>query len=415
MAQFRYRALAPSGDVTEGVMDAPDRDAVISRLRASNHLPVMAAAVDGNAAGEPPVAAPAAPGKAARRWRGRRAGRAQVTAFTRELETLLDAGLPLDDALATIAEATANEAFTAVILDLRVRVREGIALSDAMAAHPALFGGFYRGMVRAGEAGSRLGEALARVGGYLERADRLIASVRTALIYPSILITAVLVSLVVLMTLVVPQFDLLLRESASDLPWNTRLVLDVSAFLRGYGWLVALALIAVWFVLRALWRNPAARARRDRRLLGLPLAGGLITRIEVERLARSLAALLGSGVPLHTALELAAGASANLAMTQAVGAAVEAVKRGERLADALAASGVFPPLAVQLVRVGETGGQLEPMLLKLADFYALDVEVTLKRLVALVEPALIITVSLFAAVVVISLLSAVLGINAIVV
>lgn len=415
MAKFRYRALAPSGDVTEGVMEAPDRDAVISRLRASNHLPVMASALDEDAAGEPPVAPPPAPGKAARRWRGRRAGRAQVTAFTRELEALLDAGLPLDDALATITEATANETFAAVVLDLRLRLREGIALSDAMAAHPALFGGFYRGMVRAGEAGGRLGEALARVGGYLERADRLISSVRTALIYPSILITAVFVSLIVLMTVVVPQFDLLLRESAAKLPWNTRLVLDVSAFLRGYGWLIALALIAGWFALRALWRNPAARARRDRWLLGLPIVGGLITRIEVERLARSLAALLGSGVPLHNALELAAGASANLAMTHAIDAVVDAVKRGERLADALAATGVFPALAVQLVRVGETGGKLEPMLLKLAEFYALDAEVTLNRLVALVEPVLIITVSLFAAVVVISLLSAVLGINAVVV
>ena len=415
MARYSYRALAPSGEITEGVMEAPDRAAVISRLRANNHMPIRAVAVEDR---EPAATAEARPRLAARRLGGmrlswpRRVTRGAVAVFTREMHTLLEAGLPADRALQLIAEISTNPALAAAVTRLRARVRGGAALSEAMAEEGEVFGPFYRAMVRAGEAGGALDVTMESLAGYLERTGRLAASVRSALIYPAILVAAAGVSVLILMTLVVPQFELLFRETAGEIPWITGLVLAVSRLVRGYGWILVLAGLAAWLGLRWRWRRPAARAGRDRAVLRLPVVGHLLARIEVERLARSLATLLANGVALPAALELAGAAANNRVIADAVAVAVERVKQGERLAGVLEAAGGFPPLAVQFIRVGEESGRLESMLLKLADAYAQEVEVTLKRLVALLEPALILLIGVFVAGIVLSLFAAIFGINA---
>ncbi|MFQ5955241.1 MAG: type II secretion system F family protein [Kiloniellales bacterium] len=413
MAQFRYRALAPSGEITEGVMDAPDQDAVVSRLRANDHLPIRAVPLDQpDAVGAETTATP--PPRRRPRWR-RRIGPGAVAVFSREMHTLLDAGLTADRALWVIAETSANPGLAGVAGELRERVHGGAALSEAMAEHGEVFGPFYRAMVRAGEAGGSLEVTLEALASYLERTERLVASIRSALIYPTILVTAAGISVLILMTLVVPQFELLFRETAAEIPWITRLVVALSQFLRGYGWILALVGLAVWLMLRLRWRSPAARARRDAWLLRLPVTSSLVARIEVERFARSLATLLANGVPLPAALELSGAVANNQVIAGAVASAVERVKQGERLAGVLQASGVMPPLAVQLIQVGEESGQLEAMLLKLADGYAQEVEVSLKRLVALVEPLLILFIGGLVALVVVSLFAALFGVNALVV
>lgn len=415
MARYSYRALAPSGEIAEGVMDAPDRAAVISRLRANNHMPIRAVAVDEPLPAATPVARPRPaarrPGRLRWRWR-RRVTQGAITVFTREMHTLLEAGLPADRALQVIADTCANPTLAAVVTGLRARVRGGAPLSEAMAEHGAVFGPFYRAMVRAGEAGGTLDATMESLAGYLERTGRLAASVRSALIYPAILIAAAGVSVLILMTLVVPQFELLFRETAGEVPWITRVVIAASQMLRGYGWILVLAGLAAWLGLRWRWRRPAARARRDRALLRLPVAGHLLARIEVERLARSLATLLANGVALPAALGLAGAVANNQVIADAMAAAVDRVKQGERLAGVLDAAGAFPPLAVQLIRVGEESGRLEAMLLKLADAYAREVEVTMKRLLALLEPSLILLIGVFVAGIVLSLFAAIFGINA---
>lgn len=414
MAQFRYRALAPSGEITEGVMVAPDRNAVIARLRANDHLPIRTERLDQPDPTADAAAAPPAPPRRRPRWR-RRVGPGAVAMFTREMHTLLDAGLTADRALQVIAETSANPGLAAVAGELRQRVHGGAALSEAMAAHGQLFGPFYRAMVRAGEAGGSLDATLEELAGYLERTERLVASVRSALIYPMILVVAAGVSVLILMILVVPQFEMLFRETATEIPWITQVVVALSRFLRGYGWLLVLAALGAWLLLRLPWRAPAARARRDGWLLRLPVIGSLIARIEVERFARSLATLLTNGVSLPAALELSGAAVNNQVIARVAARAVERVKQGERLAGVLQASGVIPPLAVQLVKVGEESGRLEAMLLKLADGYAQEVEVSLKRLVALIEPLLILLIGGLVALVVVSLFAALFGVNALVV
>lgn len=406
MARFKYKAMAPDGAFTEGVMGAADRDVVISRLRANNQMPVMVAPES------EPAAADGKTASAPRHSSRRRPSRASVAVFTRELQTLLEAGLSVDRALEAIAEASAGQPIAATIDDLRRALRGGAALSQAMAEHPDIFGSFYLAMVRAGETGGSLDDALGHLAGYQERAEQIQTAVRSALTYPVILVFATFISLIILMTLVVPQFEQLFRESAVALPISTRIVLVASTVTRDYGWIAAVGLSLAWLYLRINRRSSAARGRWDRARLRLPIVGRLETRIEVERFARSLAALLGNGVSLPMALELAGGTVRNEVIEGAIAEAAGAVKQGERLADSLAAVGVIPPLAIQLIRVGEESGKLSGMLLKLADILAAEIETSMKRLVTLIEPSLIIVIGCFVAFVVISLLTAILEINA---
>lgn len=415
MARFRYRAVSSDGAMTEDVAEAPSRDAVITLLREAGHFPVRISPIESDAdpaAGDAPAADakrqpmdPAATGR-----RGYRLSGERLAVMTRELQTLLAAGLTLERALGVLAETRAAGPVGALMAELRAKVRAGEPLSRAMAGHPQTFSPFYRAMTHAGEAGSSLAEALGRLAGYLERTEALLRTLRSSLIYPTILLLTAFVSVLAIMTFVVPQFELLFHQSGGSLPWLTRAVLGVSAFLRDFGWLLGLAAVAIGFVVHLHWRQPQARRRRDRALLGLPGVGPLIAEVEIERFARALAALLGNGIHLPVALAVAEGTIGNQALAAAVTGAANDVRQGRRLADALAET-AFPPLAVQLIRVGEEAGTLDSLLLTLADLYAAETEAAFKRLVAIVEPLLIVGIGLFVALVVVSFLMAVVGVN----
>lgn len=406
MARFQIRAVAASGEITETVIEAADRDAAVDSLRRGDVLPVSV---------EPVGGAIAAPGPAARsRWRRRGATRAETTLFLRALETLIAAGLNADRALAVAADSGAPPALAQAATAMRAALRGGTALSDAMAAHHGLFDGFDRALVRAGEAGSALAPALGRLVTARERREKLAASVASALIYPAVLLAAAGLSLIVLLSVVVPQFEALFRESAATLPLLTRIVVGAASMLRDWGWIGTLALIGGWIALRSRWRAPAARRARDRMLLRLPLAAPLLRSLGAERLCRSLAALLDSGVALPEALGLAADTAGNAVLAERTNRAAAAVRAGERLADAIARRPVLPPVALALLRVGEESGALPAMLRQAADSLASDAETRLRRLVALIEPALIVAIGLVVAVIVLSLLSAIVGVHALV-
>jgi general secretion pathway protein F len=257
-----------------------------------------------------------------------------------------------------------------------------------------------------------LGEVLDQVAAYQERGARLMRAVRTALIYPAILAVAAALSVVLLLTLVVPQFEQLFLQAGQAPPLVTRVVIRASQLLRQYGWIVPLAAAAAWLLGRLRYGNVNRRSRLDRRLLRLPLAGPLIAAVSVERFARSTATLLANGVGLPDALALVGETLPNRAIGQAVAASVERVKQGERLADALEDGRALPLLAVQLIRVGEEGGRLTDMLARLSSIYAADVDVAVRRLIAIIEPALILAIGVAVGGIILSLLAAVTGVNA---
>jgi general secretion pathway protein F len=332
--------------------------------------------------------------------------------FTRELQVLLSAGLPVDQSLKIIVESTADDRVAAAADALLTRVRAGAVLSEAMDTMPEQFDEFLRTAVRAGEAGGALGDVLDQVAAYQERGARLMRAVRTALIYPAILAFAAALSVILLLSLVVPQFELLFQQAGQTPPLVTRVVIAASSLLRQYGWIVPAAGFAGWLALRLRFGRGARRAGLDRRLLRLPLVGALIAGVSVERFARSTATLLANGVALPDALGLVAETLPNRAIGAAVGAAVERVKQGERLADAVEDARVLPLLAVQLIRVGEEGGRLTEMLARLSAIYAADVDVAVRRLIAIVEPALILAIGVVVGGIILSLLAAVTGVNA---
>ena len=332
--------------------------------------------------------------------------------FTRELQVLLSAGLPVDHALKIIVESTADDRVAAAADTLLTRVRGGAVLSEAMDTMPEQFDEFLRTAIRAGEAGGALAEVLDQVAAYQERGARLVRAFRTALIYPAILAFAAALSVILLLTLVVPQFDALFKQAGQTPPLVTRAVIAASTVLRQYGWVVPAAGFAAWLLGKWRYGGVMRRARMHRRALRLPLIGNVLAGVAVERFARSMATLLANGVPLPTALQLVADTLPNRAVGAVVAASVERVKQGERLADALEEGRVLPLLAVQLIRVGEEGGRLTEMLARLSAIYAADVDVAVRRLIAFIEPALILAIGVVVGGIILSLLAAVTGVNA---
>lgn len=359
-----------------------------------------------------PAGRPVAVAAGRKKKRGRAAMPAKLQpVFTRELQVLLSAGLPVDHALKIIVESTADDRVAAAADALLTRVRGGAVLSEAMDAMPEQFDEFLRTAIRAGEAGGALAEVLDQVAAYQERGARLMRALRTALIYPAILAFAAAFSVILLLTLVVPQFDQLFRQAGQTPPLVTRAVIAVSALLRQWGWIVPAAGFLAWIAGKWRYGSAARRAKLHRRVLRLPLIGNVIAGVTVERFARSTATLLANGVTLPTALGLVADTLPNRAIGAVVAASVERVKQGERLADALEEGMVLPLLAVQLIRVGEEGGRLTEMLARLSSIYAADVDVAVRRLIAIIEPTLILVIGVVVGGIILSLLAAVTGVN----
>lgn len=398
MARYRYRAVSGGGEVVSGDLEAPDESAAARHLSARGHMPLRIV--------------PSTEGHAALRWPGRRRHLRvrELMLLVRELATLLGSGLPVDRALALQARLAGKPRLRAAADELRRRVHDGEALSRALreSGHvPA----FVASVVEAGEASGALGPVLGRLAGHLERAEALRARVLSALVYPAFLLGLVALSLGLLMTVVVPAFEPLFADAGAALPPLTRLVIGVSAAVRDGWWVALIALLVTGLALRHALAQPAGRARADRLLLRVPLAGPLVGRLETARQARLLATLVGNGVPLVAALDLAQRAAGNAVFAEAVAAATQSVRRGARLGDALAATGVFPDLAVDLVRVGEEGGRLDEMLGRIADLYDEESARALDRAVALLVPVVTVILGVVIAAVIASVLLAMLSAN----
>jgi general secretion pathway protein F len=400
MARFRYKAVTSAGEVVHGTAEAATRQAAVERLREQGHTPIRVEAAQVGAG----LRLLAGGGR-----RSRRLAPDALVLLTRELATLLRAGLPLDRALAIlgeIAEGPARRAFVSGVLDA---VRGGSSLADALAAQQAALPPYYVGLVRAGEAGGTLDEVLARLADALERAQALRESVRSAMYYPVFVLVMSFLTLVLLFTVVVPQFRPLFRENGATMPLPMAVVMAVSDGLQSYGWVLLLAALLLAVALRLQALQPAARLRRDRRLLRLPVIGTLIAKIEVARFARTLGTLLANGVVLLSALSITAGTIGNRCLADAVEGVAARLKRGEGLATPLMETGLFPRLALQLIHVGEESGQLETMLIRVADIYDEEVKRGLQRLLALLVPAVTIFLGLLVAAIIGSMLMAILS------
>ncbi|MEI9997325.1 MAG: type II secretion system F family protein [Rhizomicrobium sp.] len=399
MASFRYRAVTAAGTLTTGTLDAASEAEAIAQIRGLGHLPLTAARAG---AGGWRALLPSA--------RIPKPSATAISFATQELAALLGARLPLDRALAILAELEETRVLRAPLKAVMASVRDGASLAEAFEA-TGVFAKSYVTMVRAGEHGGNLEVTLKRLSDYLARANAVREAVVSALIYPLVLLCTGMLSAVFVMTYVLPEFAPLFQQSGKPLPWPTAVALAIGAFLSAYWWLIAIAAALLVLLLRRAAAAPDFRRARDRMLLRLPVIGDLALKTQVERFSRMLGTLLTSGVALPQALLLARDTLTNSVIAAAVGETAARLKEGDPLAARLRQTGVFPPLMLDLVRVGEETGTLEDMLLKQAELYEHEVKHAVDRLLALLVPVLTVVMGLVVAGLIASILLAILSIN----
>ncbi len=396
---FRYRAMRTDGRIVAGQLDAANESDALAQIRRSGNTPVELRLIT--------AGTPAAATGESISPRNSAISRAVIA----ELAVLLKAGLPLDRALALAVGNIDDPAAAEAMGMLLSAVREGAPISRAMRDNPALFSPGEAAMAEAGEANGKLGEAMERLSQMLEQAAELRRLVITSMIYP-IALSVIAVAVILMMLLfVVPQFERLLDNNQVELPFASMAVIAASQFLRAYGlWLLA-GLVVIGLVARNLLARPASRIRFDQIMLGLPLIGDLVRRIETARFAHTLGALLEGGVPLPSALALSQRTVSNSAMASAIAKIAEGVREGGSLSAPLAATGILPHLAIGFIRTGEETSQLALMLSRLAVVLDRDVRTRLERLVAILTPAITIVLGTAVAVIIAAVMSAILGFN----
>ncbi len=402
MPLYRYKAVTPTGETQEGDMDGAMQSAVVERLQSMGFIPIrveetstrMAVATHSNGF-----------------FSKDRVTQDDVAVFTQEIATLLKAGLPLDRCLEILIGLSANEPVRQLMNQLREDVRGGMALSAAMEARPGVFTRFYLNMIRAGEAGGALDAVLQRLTEFMERSKELRETVKSALIYPAILVGVAVLSVAILLMWVVPQFSQMFEESGKALPMPTQIVIAAGDGVRNYWWLMLLVAFGVYSWFARQMREPASRYRWDRRILQLPLVGDLVGKLEVARFSRTLGTLIGNGVTLLAALSIVKETLNNTVMSKALTDVATQLKEGKGLGKPLMETELFPKLAVHLVMVGEETGKLQEMLIRIADIYDREVHSAVKRLLALMEPVLILGLGLVIGGIIMSILVAILSVN----
>ncbi len=401
MPVYNYKALNTRGEMLDGQMEAANDSEVVLRLQEQGHLPVEAKLAS-EGGGESTWRALLKP----KPFAGER-----LVQFTQQLGTLLGAGQPLDRALTILLELPEDEVAKRTITDVRDAVRGGTALSTALERQHGTFSRLYINMVRAGEAGGSMHETLLRLADYLERSSAMRGRVINAMIYPTILLVMVGLSLMFLLGFVVPQFAAMYDSLDAPLPWFTKIVLGIGMLVRNW-WIVILAIPVLlgWWVDRKR-RDPVFRASFDAWILGQKFAGTLIAKLETARLARTLGTLLKNGVPLLTALGIGRNVLGNRALADTVEAAAEDVKNGLGLSAALAKGKVFPRLALQMIQVGEESGALDIMLLKTADTFEQETSLAMDRMLAALVPAVTLLLAGVVGIVIMSVLVPIYGLT----
>ena len=394
MSQFRYRAVSASGEIVQGEMEAASLDEVIVRLQDQGHTPLEA---------KPADAAGSGGGFAGFLKRGPFSGD-QLAQFTHQLATLLGAGQPLDRALGILMDLPEGEHAKKLIERVRDRVRGGTPLSQAMDEEHGVFPKLYIALVRAGEVGGSLEDTLRRLADYLERTQELRGSIINALIYPAFLMVGVFGSLLLLLTYVVPQFVPIFQDMQVPIPLITRAVLALGTTLQDWWWLIVAIVVGGVFVWRSRMRDPIQRLAWHERLLKMRVVGPLVLKVETARLARTLGTLVKNGVPLLSALSIARMVTSNRALDESLVQATDMVKGGNGLSLALGQSQRFPRLAIQMVQVGEEAGQLDTMLLKVADTFEMESRRAIDRLLAALVPTLTIVMTFFVAIIMAAIL-----------
>ncbi|MFO7608737.1 MAG: type II secretion system F family protein [Candidatus Krumholzibacteriia bacterium] len=313
-----------------------------------------------------------------------------LSVFTRQFATMVNAGLPLVQCLDVLGRQLDKPHFKRVVQKVTADVEGGSTLAEALGAHPAVFSDLYVNMIAAGEAGGILDVILSRLAIFLEKADALQRKVKGAMTYPTIVLTVAGGACVFMLMFVIPVFAKMFQDFGGELPAPTRIVMGASNLLRDYWWLMGGGAVAGWFGFKRYRATTSGRLATDKLSLRIPILGNVIRKSGVARFTRTLGTLIGSGVPILQGLEITSRTAGNKVIQHAIEATSKSISQGDTIASPLKESGVFPPMVVQMIGIGEQTGALDEMLSKIADFYDDEVDAAVEALTAAIEPIMIV-------------------------
>lgn len=402
MPAFRYEAVDEAGATEKGVVNADSARAARAEMRARGLVPI---AVDAIATQLDEA------GEARHSAFGDRLSTVEQALFTRQLASLLEASLPLEQAFSALLEQAERAYVRDLVASIRSEVMGGASLSDALAKHPRDFADIYRALVASGEQIGQLARVLSRLADYIERRNALVQKVRLAFTYPAIVTVVAFLIVIFLLTYVVPQIVSVFANTKQKLPFLTVVMLGVSDFVRHYGWMALLAVAGLAFAWHRALKNPAIRLRWHTWLLTAPVYGKFERSLNTSRFASTLAITTGSGVPILRALQTSRDTLTNVAMRAQVDAATASVREGVGLARALSAHRHFPAMLIHMIRSGETTGELPAMLERAASAQEQDLERRAMTMAGLLEPALILAMGVVVLLIVLAVLMPIIEIN----
>ena len=399
MPQFSYKAIGRDGKALDGIVEAAGLELASRDLRSQGLTLLKLEAGTANYTGAEEVA------------EGKPPSRENILSFTSEIAVLLRAGLPLDRALKVLIDMAVQPQMKHLLVQLLKSVKGGKALSQGLLQHEDIFGNFYINMVRSAEASGQLPEVLERLVEYLENAKATRDSVVSALIYPAILFVVAMLAIVGMLGFVVPQFETLFADMGEALPLMTRMVIGAAEFVKSYFWLIVVSVTGLVLYLRNWAASEKGKTELHEKMLKAPIAGGIVFEFEVSKFARTAGTLLGNGVPMLQAISIAIDTVENRVIKEALGVLPPAVKAGKRMSSALDKTGMFTPMVIQMIRVGEESGSLGEMMLELAKVFDGHVQANVKRALTLLEPVLILSMGVIIAFIIISILMGILSVN----
>jgi general secretion pathway protein F len=400
--EFAYKATDSMGKIVEGVMEAPEEREVISKLQSLGYIPMKI--------GHPSKARSFSLDIDLMAF-FKRVSSKDVMNFTQQLSTLISAGLPLDRSLFIVAELTEKKELEKVINDILNGIREGISLADALAKHPRVFSKLYVNMVRAGEAGGVLEMVLERLVDFLESSQELKDYITSAMIYPMLLTGVCGLTIIILLTFVIPKFSTMFDDASGGIPASAQFLLGMSEVVKGYWWAMAGVIGGIYFGIKKYLATEKGSFKWDELKLKLFMVKTLVQKIEVARFSRTLGTLIKSGVPILQSLNIVKETIGNLVIASSLTGIHEGIKEGEGISKPLKNAKTFPSLAIHMITVGEETGRLDEMLLKVADTYDQDVRNAIKRLISLLEPCLILFMAFIVGSIVITMLLAIISVN----
>lgn len=400
MPEFLYKATTLGGETVEGLMDGKDEESIIQGLHRLGYIPIRITSTQERR-----------PSLRLSSFLPQRVGVKNLLIFTQELSTLISAGLPLDRSLGILGTLTENERLSEAVKDVLKRIEGGNSLAEALGNHPRIFPKLYVNMVKAGESGGFLEVILSRLAQYLQSTKEIRDYLISVMIYPLILMMVSGVSIVILMTFVIPRFARIFSDMGQAIPLSTQIMLSISYSIKSYWWIGLGIILMIYLGLRIYNQDEERRLRWDKFKLRWVAIGDLIKKVEVARFSRTLGTLIQSGVSILPALNLVKEISQNRVISRSIAYVHDRLREGKAISKSLEEAGVFPPLAVHLISVGEETGKLDAMLIKVAESYEENVRNTIKRFVSLLEPLIILVMGAVVGFIVISMLLAIFSIN----